>query len=159
MFVNDQNPFQQIIAIWEQRCPGPGLIPNRKAFDMTDFLPWIGWVSIYDIEDGSPPRFRIRLVGTQITRVDRADNTGRYLDDVFPPNEFPFVFEPYYQSLEERRPVFRQRVVPIRNSVPKTLSKLVLPVAEDFRTPNRFINILHYADLRDLDDLEGPVPI
>ena len=159
MFVPDVNPFQTIVTTWEERRPGPGLIPARQAFDMTDFLPWIGWVSIYEIEYGEVPRFKIRLVGTNITRIEQGDNTGRYLDEVFPPAQFPFVYEPYALALKERRPVFNQRIVPTKSNLPKTLSKQVLPVAEDHQTPDKFINILHYEDVHDLDDIDANYPV
>lgn len=38
-------------------------------------------VLIMDVE-GSPPRFLIRLVGTELVRVSGRDNTGRYFDEL-----------------------------------------------------------------------------
>lgn len=154
-----RNLFATIVRLWESRRPGPGLLPSRAQFDMTDFLDWIGWVSIYDIEYGDPVRFRIRLAGTQVTVIEQADNTGRYLDDVFPPKEYPDVFTPYFEAIEKRQPVYLQKSVPTVFGYPKTLSKLVLPVADDGRVPNKFINILHYSDVVDMDDVNEPLVI
>lgn len=147
--------FADIVDLWEARRPGPGLLPSRADFDMTDFMAWIGWVSIYEIEYGDPIRFKIRLVGTNITVIEQADNTGRYLDDVFPPNKHPLVYPPYFEALEIGGPVYLQRQVPTKSGVPKTMSKLVLPVADDGVRPNKFINILYFSNLRKLDEIEG----
>lgn len=151
--------FAGIVQLWESRRPGPDLLPARKDFDMVDFKPWLGWVSIHQIEYGDPIRFKIRLVGTNITVIEQADNTGRYLDDVFPPEKHPLVYPPYFKALEDRAPVYLQRQVPTRSGIPKTMSKLVLPVADDGRRPDRFINILHYSDIYDLYDRDAPLVI
>jgi hypothetical protein len=151
--------FADIVDLWEARRPGPGLLPSRADFDMTDFMPWIGWVSIYEIEYGDPIRLKIRLVGTSITVIEQADNTGRYLDEVFPPQAHPQVYPPYAEALEKRAPVYLQREVPTKSGVSKTMSKLVLPVADDGVRPNKFINILHYAPVDRHDEIEGQVVI
>lgn len=148
------NIFSKIVDLWEEKRPAPGRLPARADFDMVDFKPWIGWVSIYDIEYGNPIRFRIRLAGTEITVIEQADNTGRYLDEVFPPDAFPTVFAPYFEALEERAPVYLQRRVPTLFDTDKTLSKLVLPMAQDGGRPDKFINILHYSDIVDYDELD-----
>lgn len=154
-----RNIFANIVDFWEERRPGPGLIPARAHFDMADFRPWIGWVSIYDIEYGDPVRFRVRLAGTKVTLIEQADNTGRYLDEVFPPAQYPDVFSPYREALEKREPVYLQRDVPTLFGFPKTLSKLVLPVSNDGRRPDKFINILHYSDVVDHDEIAEPLVI
>lgn len=151
--------FAPIVGLWESRRPGPGLLPARQNFDMPDFGPWIGWVSIYQIEYGAPIRFKIRLAGVQVTMIERADNTGRFLDEVFPPAEFPDVHAPYFEALETRLPVTLERRVPTKFGVEKTLSKLVLPVADDGRRSDRFINILHYSDIGDLYERDAPIAI
>lgn len=159
MQASQENPFLPIIDLWKQRCPGSGLIPARSDFDMTDFMPWIGWVSIYEIEREPRIRFKIRLSGSLVARVDQKDNTGRYLDEVFPPPKYDFVYEPYMKALKTLQPVFIQRVVPTRHDIPKTLSKLVMPTAADNKVPDKFINILHYADVDDLDDIKESHPV
>jgi len=151
--------FADIVDLWEARRPGPGLLPSRADFDMTDFMDWIGWVSIYEIEYGDPIRFIIRLAGTQVTKIEQADNTGRYLDEVFPPKVHPLVYPPYFEALERRGPVYLQREVPTKSGVSKTMSKLVLPVADDGVRPNKFINILHYAPVSRREELAGRVVI
>lgn len=148
---NVRTIFAAVADLWLQRRPSAGLLPSRSAFDMLDFKPWLGWVSIYDIEYGDPIRFKIRLAGTQVTIIEQADNTGRYLDEVFPPADYPGVFAPYFEALESREPVYLQRTVPTRSGVSKTLSKLVLPVAQDGLRPDKFINILHYSAVIELD--------
>ncbi|RVU38868.1 PAS domain-containing protein [Hwanghaeella grinnelliae] len=156
---NVRKIFANIVDLWEARRPGPGLLPARADFDMTDFMDWIGWVSIYEIEYGDPIRFKIRLAGTQVTKIEQADNTGRYLDEVFPPDKHPLVYPPYFEALEIGGPVYLQRDVPTKSGVAKTMSKLVLPVAEDGIRPNKFINILHYAPVSHRDEIDGLVVI
>lgn len=151
--------FANIVDLWEERRPGPGLLPSRANFEMADFKPWLGWVSIYDIKYGDAIRFKIRLAGTQVTHIERANNTGRYLDEVFPPDKYPGVFEPYFEALAEKQPVYLQRTVPTLMGYPQVLSKLVLPVAADGRRPDKFINILHYSDTLDHEELAEPLII
>ncbi len=161
--------FRDIVALWESRRPAPDLMPPRSAFDMLDFKDWLGWVSIYGIEYhkavASGPythetvRFKILLSGTKVTIIDKADNTHRYLDDVFPPAKHPNVFSPYFDALSKRGPVHLMRTVPTVHGTAKTLAKLVLPVSDDGRTADKFINILHYSAADELFEIEEALVI
>lgn len=132
--------------LWRARRPGPGRMPSRRDFAMEDFLDMLGWVCIYGIEGTARPRFKIRLEGSAIEELDGARWTGRYLDEKFPPLAYPHVFKSYDDALAEKRPILTARHVPIRHGLRRHLAKLVLPLAEDGLTPDRFIAVLYYGE-------------
>ena len=151
-------PLDDLISLWRSKIPAVQRLPARADFGFEELLPWMGWISIYDVERGSRTRLRMRLVGSHIVTTDRRDYTGRYLDEVFPKAAFPAVHAPYQEALETRQPVLLRRVVPTSRGVPHRLAKLVLPLASDGVTIDKFLVVLHYRLVEEgLDALPRPV--
>lgn len=138
--------LRRLIALWESRRPGPGLMPARADFDMPDFRDLLGWVCMADIEYTPAPRLRIRLEGSQVCELDGGDWTGRYLDEKFDPAAHPEVFEPYFRAMERREPVLVRREIPIGGDRVRHLAKLILPLARDGVTPDQCINVLYFEN-------------
>lgn len=133
-----------LATLWEQRRPGPGLLPGRQHFDIPDMKPWLGWINICDLVEGPPRRYRMRLIGSQIAEIEKGNNTGRFLDEVFPASLYPAVRADYERALESRQPVASRRMVPTPGGVPHMLTKLVLPLATDGSTIDKFLALLHF---------------
>jgi hypothetical protein len=80
--------IQEVAAYWDSKCRGRRA-PSRRdidpPFELRSYLPHLFMLDV--VEPG--PRFRLRLVGTEITRAVGGDRTGRFLDEVSPPHIYP----------------------------------------------------------------------
>ena len=73
---------RQIVEYWVAIRPPDGL-PGRQHFDPLDVPGLLPNIRLLDVV-GDQPRFRIRLMGTRLRDVFGAEQTGRWLDEVFP---------------------------------------------------------------------------
>jgi len=69
--------------IWEHwaKLRGGRPFPARSQLDPLDIRYALGNVVLVDLH-GEPPRFRFRLIGSNITHRDRVDLTGRWIDEL-----------------------------------------------------------------------------
>ncbi len=141
--------LDELAALWWSHCPAPGLLPARADFDLAALKPWLGWLCVYDIENGDPARLRRRLVGTRVVEMDGSDTTGLLLTDIYPARKHPNVHAAYRETLDRREPVFFQRTMPVASGTLRHLSKLTMPLASDHRTIDKFLVLLHFSNLRE----------
>lgn len=73
--------IRQAHDYWQTIRPAHGL-PGRQHFDPTDVPGLLRHVRLLDVE-GSPPRFKTRLVGTLYAERLGRDTTGCYLNELF----------------------------------------------------------------------------
>ena len=74
--------IRQIVEYWVSIQPPAGL-PGRQHFDPLQIPALLPHIRLLDVI-GSLPRFRVRLMGTQVREYMGAEQTGRWLDEVFP---------------------------------------------------------------------------
>lgn len=126
---------------WESIRPRgaqSGLLPGRRHLDPVDIpelLPNIWMIDVARDKAGGPPRFRFRLIGTEIVRFTGRDSTGRWLDETYPGYAESDAFRFHRQVAESGRPDYRRSGIlsnPGRNYV--KAERLYLPLAEDGRT-------------------------
>lgn len=133
-----------LVALWERRRPAPALLPGRQHFDMLDLKPWLGWINICDVVQGPTRRYRMRLIGSQVAEIEKGNNTGRFLDEVFPPHQYPAVQADYDAAIATRGPVLSRRMVQMPSGIAHMLTKLVLPLASDGQLIDKFLVLLHF---------------
>jgi hypothetical protein len=127
-------------AHWEGLRPGPGLLPGRRHFDPIRVPHLLPNTWLLDIE-GSPPRFRYRVIGTGLDIDKLVGATGRYMDEVspdFPSNPtYPDYLAVARGEISWRRgpPAFRFM------EVWRTIERVLLPLAADGTTPDMMLNI------------------
>lgn len=73
---------RQIVEYWVAIHPSAGL-PGRQHFDPLDVPALLPNIRLLDVV-GKLPRFRVRLMGTQVREFMGEEQTGRWLDEVFP---------------------------------------------------------------------------
>src|SRR5215469_4521897 len=78
--------LRQLYDYWDGRRGGRQL-PSRGDIDPVDMRFAIGDVILADVIEGDPPRFRIRLHGTNLSERTNFDLTGKMLDEM-PAPEF-----------------------------------------------------------------------
>lgn len=82
-----------------------GRLPSRADFPIEELRPWIGDISLVDVEH-APRRFRWRLIGTNIvTRMGR-DSTGRWFDELYTGEILAGYVAAYSAAVDRRAPVF-----------------------------------------------------
>lgn len=74
--------IRQIVEYWVSIHPPIGL-PGRQHFDPLQIPALLPHIRLLDVI-GSLPRFRVRLMGTQVREYMGEEQTGRWLDEVFP---------------------------------------------------------------------------
>jgi hypothetical protein len=95
---------------------------------------------LLDVE-GEPPRFRYRLVGTEVTRVRqglvKSDPTGEFVDAVTHHQGTAAVLAHYRRVVAERKPsIDAGTYVPSRERPWVRFSRLVMPLSADDSTVN-----------------------
>jgi hypothetical protein len=78
----------------------------------SDFLPesmpgLLGSLCLYDVE-GTPPRFRFRVMGTRVADSHGRDMTGRHLDEVEPRGYADMLRRDLSAAVEGGRPTLRR---------------------------------------------------
>jgi len=75
--------FAAFKALWDNKRSGDRL-PAWRDFDLMDFEPWWGWLTVEDIvtTEGYGYDSRYRLFGTQVAELFQADFTGRKMSEI-----------------------------------------------------------------------------
>lgn len=140
---NDAAPkIKALFRYWESIRPRgaeSGLLPGRRHLDPVDIpelLPNIWMIDVArDAQAGGTPRFRFRLVGTEIVKFTGRDVTGRWLDETYPGYTESDAFRFHRRVAEGDLPDYRRSGVlsnPGRDYV--EAERLYLPLADDGRT-------------------------
>ena len=97
---------RRIVRYWAAIHPPVGL-PGRQHFDplaVPDLLPNIRLLDV----SGTPPRFRVRLMGTRLRDYFGTEQTGQWLDEVFPNLETSLTYAELRKTIESRAPRWRR---------------------------------------------------
>ena len=79
--------IREIATYWATKRQGRRA-PSRRDLDPPfEIRAHLAHLFMLDVVEPGP-RFRIRLVGTEVTRIVGADHTGRFLDEVSPADHF-----------------------------------------------------------------------
>src|SRR5258708_6962801 len=77
--IREEPVLLELYTYWEG-VRGAKDVPDRRDIDPTDMPRFIlPHLVLTEIHDG--PRLRLRLIGTEIVRQHRRDNTGRFCDE------------------------------------------------------------------------------
>ncbi|WPZ33552.1 PAS domain-containing protein [Thalassobaculum sp. OXR-137] len=134
--------LQGLLRTWRAKCREDAL-PARRDFDPLDMRDALGWLFVVqadpDIDD-----FRYTLIGTEITEQVGRDNTGRHVGEVFGQAGL----ELYREVRDTRQPVRVWGVVDWLDKEHKSYETLVLPLADDGHTVDRFIGAMVFGSSR-----------
>ena len=150
-----------IITRWSELRGDRRAYPRWHDFSPDDFTEWFGWVCLYEIEETAPMRLKARLVGSNIVEMDGTDITEKYLNDLFPNDKYPSVYELYSEAIENMQPVLQMRDWKGRHNQQMVVAKLVLPLADDFENPTHFAAIIYQSEAEKTSSGEkaSPIPI
>ena len=118
---------------WRGKCAG-GRLPRRadiRPEEMAPLLPNIFLVDVIAAPAGGAPRFKFRLVGTQINVWAGREYTGVFLNETeYGPN-WKLVYDIYTRAVRERAPVRSEYSAPWQGREYLTYERLVAPLSND----------------------------
>jgi hypothetical protein len=131
-----------IYGYWDGKRRGR-LMPSRVDIDPLELKTFLSQLVLLDVE-GDPPRFRYRLVGTEVTRVrgglPKSDPTGEFVDSVTHHQGTSAVLAHYCRVVAERTPSIEAGTYAPSPERPwARFSRLVLPLSADDVTVNMLL--------------------
>jgi hypothetical protein len=134
-----------VSAYWRSKCRGRAM-PSRSDIDPLEMKSFLPHLVLLDVE-GEPPRFRYRLVGTEVTQVRRglgkSDPTGRFVDEVTHHQGTSAVLDHYRRVVAERKPSTDVGTYePTAERPWVRFSRLVLPLSADGTVVNMLLVVL-----------------
>jgi len=129
--------LRQLFDYWTKK-KGERIAPSRTDIDPAELRALLRNVFLVE-RVGEPPRYRYRLVGTNIVREFGEEITGRYLDEV----DFDYVtsrvVSEYDRAAEERRPIASKWAYTKQSGRRMVYERLILPLSSDGRTVDMFL--------------------
>ncbi len=135
----DRHPrFARLRDYLAAKAP-PGKLPGRQHIDpleIPDLLPYLMLIDV--IRPASlPPRYQIRLVGTQVVAIQGTDATGKFVEEVL--DKGPDIIAHYEDVLTTRQPQYHRGQVATRDRNHVSYQRIVFPLATDGETVDMLI--------------------
>ena len=124
--------FRRLADYLAAKSP-PGKLPGRKHIDpleLADLLPWVTLIDVIPQPSGEP-RYRIRLMGTEVVAIKGSDGTGKFVDDVLTGREGAAVIRGYREILRSRAPQYRRGHVATIGREHILYERAAFPLASD----------------------------
>jgi hypothetical protein len=119
----------RLYRYWAERR-GARRFPSRSDIDPLDFPYLLGNVMLVDVASTSPPRFRVRLHGSNMVMRAGYDLTGKLLDELPIPEYRDYVVERCKGLLETGAPMVVQHDRRLGGQ-PQRYEALWLPLSSD----------------------------
>jgi hypothetical protein len=138
--------LRQLYEYWDGRR-GDGAMPSRGDIDPVDMRFAIGDVILADVIEGKPPRFRIRLHGTNLSERTNFDLTGKMLDEMPVPEFRELSTRSFRKVVRTKEPlhVIADRLLDGRM---QRYEAIILPLSSDGVTIDRLMIGMIYDPLR-----------
>lgn len=129
----DSHPeFRRLADYLAAKAP-PGKLPGRKHIDPLELRGLLPGVMLIDVipQASGEPRYRIRLVGTEVVAIQGSDATGKYVDEILTAEDGAELIRGYGEIVRTREPQYRRGGVatPGREHVP--YERIAFPLAND----------------------------
>lgn len=129
-----------LLDYWTAKRRG-GALPAHADIDPVEIPRLLPNIALIEIEPG--PRFRYRLVGTEIVRyrdgLEAADCTGRYADDTPHHYDHKAAVDDLHAAVAAGRPIYSSRPYSLESGAAGRWERLVLPLADDGRRIDRLL--------------------
>ena len=124
--------LRYLYRYWKNACRGRPM-PARLDFDflrMPGLLPRLLLIDVFE-EGRVVPRFRYKMLGTElVTRLGR-DVTGKFVDEALEGEHGNFMIELYSEACLTRQPAMAATEYISRNDLAFSCQRLVLPLSDD----------------------------
>ena len=144
---NPDPRFTSFLEYWARLAAAKGACPGRADIDPTSFDPKL-FSNIFLVDlvrsDELPLRYRFRLLGQEIVECERV-HRGDYLDEIAESDSS--TIEKHYEAAIEGRIFLRQSDLGwLRRDLDfQRYSVLVLPLADDGKTPTNLVGLCLYG--------------
>jgi hypothetical protein len=122
-------------------------MPSRADLDPVDIRFVIGDVILADVIDDTPPRFRIRLHGTNLSERTRFDLTGKMLDEMPAPEFRELAYRSFRKVVRTREPlhVIADRAL---DGITQRYEAILLPLSSTGQAVDRLLIGMIFEPLR-----------
>ena len=144
----DEPLLAELLAYWSQQRQGR-FAPARRDIDPVDIpqlLPHVALTEIIHSGDGTAPRFRYRLAGTQIEERFGCSLTNRFLDELKRGAYLDFIEELYARMMAEKVPIYSENTFETDDLNKLQAKRLMLPLSDDGETVNMVLAGVIYVD-------------
>ncbi|HYM30375.1 MAG TPA: PAS domain-containing protein [Candidatus Cybelea sp.] len=121
--------LQSLLALWNAKR-GAKAMPARADFDVADLRPHLGHLVLVDVLRPEM-RFRYRLIGVEVTRRVGRDSTGKYLDELYAPEQYDRVIVAYRWVTQQCRPIRVEATLRHAHREWMRIESLDLPLSRD----------------------------
>ena len=138
--------LRQLYDYWNGKR-GDRPMPSRADLDPIDIRFAIGDVILADVLEGTPPRFRIRLHGTNLAERTNFDLTGKMLDEM-PVPEFRDLSTRSFRKVVRTREPLHALADRLLDGRMQRYEAIILPLSSDGATVDRLMIGMIYEPLR-----------
>jgi hypothetical protein len=135
--------LRDLLNYWRDKR-GDRLMPARGDIDVLEIKSHIGRLHITEFEH-NPFRMRYRLIGTTSTNIVGRDMTGRYFDEIYPPDIFAGMRDLYWWIAENKRPLRGLGSAIFANKSIYNFETVNLPLSDDGETVNMAVGEIIYT--------------
>jgi hypothetical protein len=140
--------FQRLADYLAGKAPA-GKLPGRQHIDPTELGGLLPFLMLMDViaQPSGPPRYRIRLMGTEVVAIQGIDGTGKFAEELLTGEEGAKVIADYGEILRTKAPQYRRGGVAAigRDHVP--YARIAFPLASD----GEHVDMLIFIFARDPD--------
>lgn len=129
-------------AYWRGKCRN-GRLPRRRDIDPTEIPQLLPHLLITELVDDGR-RLRYRLAGTAVVAAYGGELTGRYCDEVCPPERRASIAADYRLICERRLPLLLRHRYLTPERVPLVCHRLVMPLSDDGDIVRQFVAALRF---------------
>ncbi len=129
----DSHPrFRRLADYLAAKAP-PGHLPGRQHIDPAEIYDIAPYVMMIDVirEEGREPRYRIRLMGTEVVALQGANGTGKFADEILTDPEGIKIIRRYDEILRTRQPQYRRGTVATVGRTHMHYERIAFPLARD----------------------------
>ena len=139
----DEHPrFRRLADYLASKVP-PGKLPGRQDVEPTEISELLPWIMLIDVlaQPHAPPRYRIRLVGTEVVKIQGSDGTGKYVEEVLNKDEAAAILRGYGAIIRSREPGYRRGIVATTGREHVNYRRIAFPLARDGEHVDMFMFI------------------
>ncbi len=133
---------RDFFAYW-QKIKGDLFLPRRKDLDPRDIPHLLPAIWMADVINGEELYFRVRLIGTDLARAFKVENTNQRLDDIALTEE---VIKRFHKLVKTKKPNYHVRKFPLEVEEHKYYSTLTLPLSNDEEKVDIIISVIDFFD-------------
>jgi hypothetical protein len=138
--------LRQLYDYWDGKR-GDRAMPSRADLDPVDIRFAIGDVVLADVLDETPPRFRIRVHGTNLSERTSFDLTGKMLDEMPAPEFRDLSTRSFRKVVRTKEPLHVIAERPLDGRTQR-YEAIILPLSSDGERVDRLMIGMLYEPLR-----------